>query len=63
MEKIQEFMETKLPLYLWAGLGCMCLAGVVFAGAWWHLVTTAICALMFFAQKSENDKQKEQTER
>lgn len=58
MEKIQEFLETKLFQYLWGGLGCICLAGVIFAGAWWHLWTTAICAAMYFVCKSEsNDKE------
>lgn len=68
MDKIQKFMETKLPLYLWGGLGCMCLAGAVFTGAWWHLGTAAVCALMFLAFKSElyreaHEGQKEKTER
>ena len=56
MEKIQEFLETKLPQYIWGGLGFVCLAGVIFARAWWHLGTTAVCALMYFACKSENNE-------
>ena len=61
MEKIQNFLETKLPQYIWGGIGCMCLAGVIFAGAWWHLGTTAVCALMYFVCKSEdNDGDDEQ---
>jgi len=57
MEKIQNFLEIKLPQYIWGGLGCMCLAGVIFAGAWWHLGTAAICALMYFACKSEDNEE------
>ena len=57
MEKIQKFLETKLLRYTWGGLGCLCLAGVIFAGAWWHLVTAALCALMYFACKSEDNEE------
>ena len=57
MEKIQKFLETKLFQYLWGGLGCVCLAGVIFAGAWWHLVTAALCAVMYFAYKSEDNEE------
>lgn len=56
MDKIQNFLVAKLPQYIWGGLGCMCLAGVIFAGAWWHLGTTAVCALMYFACKSEENE-------
>ena len=57
MEKIQKFLETKLLRYTWGGLGCLCLAGVIFAGAWWHLVTAALCAVMDFAYKSEDNEE------
>ena len=57
MEKIQKFLETKLLRYTWGGLGCLCLAGVIFAGAWLHLVTAALCAVMYFAYKSEDKEE------
>ena len=44
---------NKIIRYIWAGLGIACLAGVIFAGAWWHLFTAAICAAMYLAFKSE----------
>ena len=60
MEKIQNFLETKLLRYTWGGLGCLCLAGVTFAGAWWHLVTAALCAVMYFAYKSEDNEEEDE---
>lgn len=41
---------------IWAALGIGALAGVIFAGAYWHLFTVGICALMYLAQRAENRK-------
>lgn len=60
MDKIQKFFEIKLPQYIWGGLGCMSLAGVIFAGAWWHLTTAVISGLMYFACKSDDYEDDEQ---
>lgn len=52
MKKIAQ--KSKRPItevltpgaMVWSVLGLACLAGVIFAGAWWHLGTTAICGVM-----------------
>lgn len=48
-----ETLINKIAKYTWLGLGVACLAGVIFAGAWWHLGTTGICAIMYLAFKAE----------
>ena len=47
-----ERNANKFPMYAWGTLGALCLAGVL-CGAWWHLGTAAICAVMFMTYKSE----------
>lgn len=49
-----ETLINKITKWTWLVLGIGCLAGVIFAGAWWHLGTTAICAIMYLAFKSED---------
>ena len=48
-------LMNKITRYIWAGLGIACMAGVIFAGAWWHLFTAAVCAIMYLAFKSEEE--------
>ena len=43
---------------IWAVLGLGCLAGVIFAGAYWHLLTGGICAVMYLAFKDEDSRTK-----
>lgn len=57
MEVNDKKFETRPMLYIWGGLGCICLAGVIFAGAWWHLFTVALCGLMFMAFLTDDDEQ------
>ena len=57
MEVNDKKFETRPMLYIWGGLGCMCLAGVIFAGAWWHLFTVALCGLMIMAFLTDDDEQ------
>jgi hypothetical protein len=37
---------NKIWVWVWVCLGGVCLCGAVFCGAWWHLFTTVICAVM-----------------
>ena len=46
-------LMNKIFRYVWAVLGIGCLAGVIFAGAWWHLFTAGICLCMYWAFKAE----------
>lgn len=46
-------------MIVWAVLGLGALAGVIFAGAWWHLFTAAISAVMFMVCRHEEKQYKE----
>lgn len=48
-----DAIMNRICRYVWAGLGIACLAGAIFAGAWWHLFTAAICGVMWLAFKAE----------
>lgn len=50
-----ELTYHKIAGGMWAALGAACLGGVLFAGAWWHLGTAAICWLFYRIHKSESD--------
>ena len=52
-----EAIYHKTTKWIWAALGAACLAGAIFAGAWWHLATAGICYVMYSAHKSESDEQ------
>jgi len=41
-----EKLINSIPMFCWAALGAVCLAGVIIAGAWWHIGTAAVCAVM-----------------
>ena len=43
---------------VWAVLGLGCLAGVIFAGAYWHLLTFGICAVMYLSLRGEENRTK-----
>ena len=45
-----------------AETGKQCLAGVIFAGAWWHLGTTGICAIMYLGFKAEESEDESATD-
>ena len=51
-----DAISNKICRYVWAGLGIICLAGAMCAGAWWHLGTAAICGVMWLAIKAEQPK-------
>jgi len=40
---------------VFAVLGAACLAGIILAGAWWHIGSFAICYAMFNAYESEEE--------
>lgn len=44
---------NKISKFIWAGLGIGSLCGVIFAGAWWHLLTAGVCLAMYLTFKSE----------
>ncbi len=48
-----ETLINKITKWTWLVLGIGCLAGVIFAGAWWHLFTATICGVMWLALKAE----------
>ena len=53
-----QSFEAKLNkglAYVWLALAVCCLAGVIFAGAYWHLFTGGISFLMYLAMRSESD--------
>ena len=50
-----EITYHKIAGGMWAALGAACLGGVLFAGAWWHLGTAAICWLFYRSHKAESD--------
>ena len=41
--------------FIWAGLFCLCLYGIFFQGAYWHIVTAIMCAVMYAVSKDEED--------
>ena len=49
-----EAVFNKGLSYLWLFLMLGCLAGVIFAGAWWHLFTGAMCFVMRRVMRSES---------
>jgi len=49
-----EAVFNKGLSYFWLFLMLGCLAGVIFAGAWWHLFTGAMCFVMWQAMRSES---------
>lgn len=40
----------------WLVLLGMCLVGIIGAGAWWHIGTAGICAMMAFLRKPKKEK-------
>jgi hypothetical protein len=40
---------------VFAVLGAACLAGIILAGAWWHIGSLVICYFMFNAYDSEEE--------
>lgn len=52
------FLSFTPARVLWGVLGILSLAGVVFAGAWWHLLTALACTAMF-AVSGPEDKEDE----
>ena len=51
-----EILMNKFAAFVWLGLGIVCLCGAIFCGAWWHLFTAAICAVMYLGFKSEEKR-------
>lgn len=41
---------------IWAGLFCLCLYGIFFQGAYWHIVTAIMCAIMYSVSKDDAKK-------
>lgn len=56
-----ETLINKAMKWTWAALGICCLGGALIAGAWWHLGTTAICALMYLGFKAEEPEDEKTT--
>lgn len=42
---------------LWAGLAIVCLGAVIIAGAWWHIWTAGLSALMAVASLDEKTEE------
>ena len=50
---------NKVFRFIWAGLFFLCLYGIFFKGAYWHIVTAILCAVMYAASKDEEQQQGE----
>ncbi len=50
----------KCTAYMWLGLGIVALCAAFFCGAWWHLLTAAICAVFYTMFKSEEEENEEE---
>lgn len=51
-----ERIINNIVAYIWAGLCIICLYGVIFKGAYWHLFTAGISYLMFKAMYIPKEK-------
>lgn len=54
-----EKMMNKITMYIWAVLGLLCLGGVLFAKAWWHIPTCLLCYAMYRSFGAEVKEVKE----
>ncbi|MBR0292636.1 MAG: hypothetical protein IJQ79_10960 [Bacteroidales bacterium] len=59
MDKFERKLNNGLA-YVWLAVAILCLCGVVFKGAYWHIATAAISFLMYKMMFIPKDK--EQTE-
>ena len=48
-----EKVLTKVTAYFWLALAIVGAVGVLFFGAWWHLLSVAVCYLLYSAFKRE----------
>lgn len=62
MDKFETIMK-KVPMYFWGAFGSMCMIGVIFFDAWWHIFTAAICGAMFLAHRAEFKEEEERNGR
>lgn len=46
MDKTDRIINNGMA-YVWLGLSIICICGVIFKGAWWHLFTAAISFGMY----------------
>jgi len=58
-----DYLVNKSMELMWLALGIACLLGVIIAGAWWHLFTTGVCALLYFTHRAENKAYKAKEEK
>ena len=45
---------NKIFRFIWAGLFILCLYGIIFQGAYWHIGTAILCAVMYAALKDDD---------
>ena len=51
----------KLPRLIWLCLAICAACGIIFAGAWWHILTLCVAVAMYFAfceSEEEEDGQR-----
>ena len=48
---------NKVFRFIWAGLFFLCLYGIIFQGAYWHIVTAIMCAVMYAVSKDDEEAQ------
>jgi len=56
---MEERIINNIAAYIWLGLTFLCLGGVIFAGAYWHIWTALLSFVMYramYTPKPKNNK-------